>query len=391
MMVRLALIVTSPVTARVLMRGQLSDLASRGFEVCLITSPGFEVDEVRDREGVDVIEVPMAREISFASDLVSTWRVYRALRRLRPQIANASTPKAGLIGMLAAYLAGVPVRIYLNRGLRLETKTGFSRWVLKCAERIASKCANHVIFVSHSLRLRYLELGLGPPEKTIVLGSGSSNGVDVERYRPVAEGNPGKLRQRLAKQLGIRGDTLVVGFVGRLTQDKGIRDLFEAFTKLLLRCPEAHLLLVGEFEEGDPLPEELRARLKEHPKVSITGMVKDPAPYYEAFTVLAFPSYREGLPNVPLEAAACGLPVVGYVATGTIDAIEDGVSGTLVPIGDIEAFSAALSSYLEEPRKAASHGAAGRRRIERCFRRELVWEQWAKTYEELLDKCNPPH
>ncbi len=384
---RLALVATHPMTFRFLLRGQLDYLARHGFEVFAISSPGPLLERVAAEEGVTAPGVPMSRSITPLGDLLAALRLTRLLRRLRPDIVNAGTPKAGLLGMLAARLAGVPIRVYTLRGLRLETARGWRRRLFAAGERLASRSAHRVVCVSESLRRRYLELGLGSAARSRVLGAGSSNGVDVERFRPASGGGE---EQELRRRLGVSARELLIGFVGRLTRDKGIVDLSEIFQSGPLEShPEARLLLLGDFEPGDPVPAPLRRRLADDPRVILTGFVDDSAPYYRVLDLLAFPSYREGFPNVPLEAAASGLPVAGYAATGTVDAVEDGTTGTLVPVGDRTALAAAIAAYLERPDLRRLHGTAGRRRAQERFARERVWELWSAEYRSLLEREAP--
>lgn len=243
-------------------RGYIDNLLSSGFDISVISSPRPEQEMIRVA-GATIVDVPINREISPSDDLVSLWRLWRALRRLRPDITDCGTPKAGLLGGLAAVLAGVPCRIYTLHGLRLETTTGMKRKILVWAEWIACRCAHRVICVSQSLRQRAIDLGLVESAKTLVLANGTCHGVEVERFAGTAENmaRAGELR----RELNLPKDSLVIGFVGRLTRDKGIPELMEAYWDLRSDLRELRLLLVGDFEDGDPVPLSVRARIRAIP------------------------------------------------------------------------------------------------------------------------------
>ena len=380
---RLVLAVTHPMTARYLLRGQVRFLRRQGFDVWVVTSPGPDLDHFREGESVPVVTLPMRRRIGPVSDLVALIGLVRVLRRLRPDLVNASTPKAGVLGMLAAWLARVPVRVYTLRGLPMATAKGLKRILLLWAEKTAVALAHSVVCVGPSLRRHCLELGIAGPDKTILVANGSSNGVDTERFglSPERRAEAAALRRRL----GIPLEAPVIGYVGRLTRDKGVDDLTAAFfDRIVAAVPECRLLLVGEFEGDDAVERSTRRRLEDDPRVSLTGWVPDSAPYYAVMDVLAFPSYREGFPNAPLEAAASELPTVGYSAIGTVDAVEDGVTGKLVPTGDRQALGRALCVYLEDDGLRRKHGAAARDRAENRFHQRIVWAAWAEEYRRLL-------
>ena len=385
---RLLYVVTHPMTARYLLSGQLAAAVDRGFAVAVASAPGPDLDAVAEEEEVEVFEITIAREIQPLQDLQALAALVGVMLRWRPDIVNAGTPKAGLLGSLAARIARVPVRIYTLRGLRLETTTGRTHAILRTTERLASAAATRVVAVSHSLASEYVRLGLAPKEKVTVLGEGASNGVDVARF---TYPNPTAV-QELRARLGIEAGTPVIGFAGRFTQDKGIAELVEAFAMVREGHPETHLLLVGDYETGDPVGESIRTCVEADPRILTPGFLPDPAPAYALMDVLAFPSHREGFPNVPLEAAAAGLPVVGARATGTVDAVVDGQTGTLFPVGDVATLAHALDQYLADPNLRHNHGVAGRARVERHFTNERVWDALFEEVDRLLVKVGllPP-
>ena len=383
---RLVYAVTHPVTADKFLQGQLAFMRERGFDVTVVASPGPELDRVAAREGVRVVPLPMHRGLSPARDAVALARMTATLRRLRPDIVNASTPKAGLLGMLAARAVHVPVRIYLMRGLRLETTRGTLRTVLSGVEHLTIAAADQIACVSPSLLRAVVGGGWVTATKASVVGNGTSNGVDLERFSRtdarVAEGT------RLLEALGVPAGAPVIGFVGRLARDKGIAELLDAFDRVRREIADARLVLLGG-DLGDEAAEPELAAAARGPNVVATGTIDDLAPYYARMDVLAFPSRREGFPNVPLEAAACEVPVVGARATGVVDAVEDGATGTLVDVGDASALAVALLRYLRDPDRAKAHGHAGRERAARLFDRTAVWEAWLELYRGRLAAVRP--
>jgi glycosyltransferase involved in cell wall biosynthesis len=373
--------ITSPQTCLVL-GGRLRTLREAGFRVTLVSSPGALLTRTAAREGVESIGLPMRREMAPVSDLLTLLRLCWLLWRLKPEMTEFSTPKAGLLGSIAAMLCGVPSRVYLLRGLKLETSTGVKRHILLAAERLASACSHAVLCNSESLRNQALSLRVAPASKLRLLGSGSSNGVDVERFSP----GPGILRARL----GLPPDAPVVGFVGRLTRDKGLPELVEAFDAILAARPQAHLLLVGWFDASeDALGRDLRSRIKNHPRIHLTGYVADTAPYYRAMDVLVLPTWREGFPNVVLEAAASGIPVVTTLCTGSRDAVVPEVTGLLIPPGYPVAIREAVLQLLGNPKRRCRMGVAARAWVMENYVNGRVQGLTVRCYMSLLERNQP--
>ena len=369
-------------------RGQTAYMRDRGVALTVITSPGPAIAEHVDREGMHVHEVPMQRRISPLADLLAVARVVRHLRRTRPDVVHAHTPKGGMVGMIAATVARTPVRIYHLRGLRYVTAEGRQRTLLRAVERLSCRLAHRVICVSPSLREVALAEGLCPAGKIVVLGGGSGNGVDAGgRFDPARV--EAETRTAYRSMLGIAPDDLVLGYVGRLVRDKGIVELAGAWERLSREDPRLRLILVGPPEADDAVPPMVIERLASDPRVRLVGSVSDIAPFYAAMDVVVLPTYREGLPNVPLEAAAMGLPVVATAIPGCVDAVLDGVTGTLVPPRDAETLTIAIRAYVDDPELRRRHGEAGRARVLTEFRSEAVWAALLAEYRRLVARAEP--
>jgi glycosyltransferase involved in cell wall biosynthesis len=355
------------------LEGRLRAFVQSGIRVIVISSRGELLDRLQCQEGVETIALRMERGISPLRDLISLVRLCLLLRRLRPTITEFGTPKAGLLGNIAAALCRVPRRVYLLRGLRLETATGLKRILLLASERAAAACSHVVLCNSESLLEKARALGIAGPSKLRMLGQGSGKGVDVERFRPAAPENQKRRR---------RGP--VVGYVGRLTRDKGIPELVDAFNELLKSWPDARLHLIGWFDESDDaLSAEMRRAIDAHPAIVRTGFVTDTADYYRAFDMLVLPTFREGFPNVALEAAASGVPVITTGATGARDAVLHGETGILVPPGDRDALLRAMLQLVQNPVQAHRMGCAARAWVLKAFVDRHVQALAVSFYREL--------
>lgn len=375
---RIVVGITHSQTSMVL-HGRLRALREAGFHVTLVSSPGILLNRIADSEGIEAVPLHMARRISPIQDLVSLLRLCWRLFRIRPNMTEFSTPKAGLLGNLAACITGVPVRVYMLRGLRLQAAQGRQQRILLWAERLAASCAHVVLCNSESLRNEALALGIAPPGKLRLLGEGSSNGVDIRRFSPGSN--------LMRTQLRLPTSAPVVGFAGRLTYAKGLPDLIEAFELILTAEPSAHLLLVGWFDVAeDALSAAWRARIEDHPRIHLTGMVADTAPYYRAMDVMVLPTWREGFPNVVLEAAASGVPVVTTLSTGARDSVIPEVTGYLVPPGYPTAISEFVLRLIQNPERRHQMGIAARKWVVEHYADRQVLALTVGYYKALLQQ-----
>jgi len=380
-------VVTVPMSLTFL-RGQVGYMQARGLDVRVLTSPGLELQAFAATEGVAVAAVRMPRRLTPVRDLLAVVTIVHVIRRARPAIVHAATPKGGLLGTIAAAVAGVPVRIYHVRGLPMETATGAARHLLRATEWVACHLAHRVLCVSESVRDVVIAERLCPADRIRVLGGGSGNGVDADgRFDPAHL--PAGARADTRARYDIPSEAPVIGFIGRLVRDKGVIELAAAWRRLRDEYPAAHLLLVGPFERRDPVPADAGHALRSDPRVHLVGECWDTPALYAAMDVVALPTYREGFPNVPLEAAAMRLPVVATRVSGCTDAVVDGETGTLVPARDADALADALGAYLSDGALRQRHGEAGRERVVARFRQETVWAALHEEYAWLLATHSP--
>lgn len=363
---------TVPQSLNTFCRGILKEL-SREYEVVAISSPGEALDEVGAREGVRTIAVPMARHISLVSDLRSLWRMWRVMRRERPDMIHSMTPKAGLISMMAGWLAGVPVRVHTFTGLVWPTATGFKRRVLMATDWITCACATHIIPEGEGVKSDLLNHHI-TTKPIKVLGHGNVRGIDLERYNP-DDFNSGQ-----------RGGFTFV-FVGRIVRDKGINELVKAFDRLHAEHNDTRLILVGPREDHlDPVLPETLKRIDMGDGVEAVGRQSDVRPFYAQADALVFPSYREGFPNVVIEAGAFGLPCIVTDINGSREIIINGQNGVIIPPRDDEALYQAMKRFVENPDEVKAMSANARPLIASRYEQGYVRQCLYDFYHEILNK-----
>ncbi len=380
--VTLVHVTTVPLSLR-FVAGQAAYMRMKGFESHAVSSPGAALTQFATEESVTVYPVSMARRITPLRDLVALFQLWSLFRRLHPHIVHAHTPKGGLLGMIAARLAGVPVRIYHMHGLPFITATGLTRRLLMATEMVSCRVASQVLCVSRSVQSLAVALQLSPPGKIHVLLHGSCNGIDAG-----STFNPERLntseRNETRCRYGIPPDATVIGFVGRLARAKGLIELSDAWRILRNEHPDLYLLLIGPEEPGDPPPPGLLEELREDPRVKFAGENWNTPPLYQAMDVLVLPTHREGFPIVLLEAAAMALPIVATRVTGCLDAVLDGVTGTLVSAYDPTALAVGLGRYAGDPALRLRHGAAARAWVLRDFSAKAMHDAIYHKYVSWL-------
>lgn len=289
--------------------------------------------------------------------------------------------------MAAATLANVPVKFYTLHGIMAQIRKGPARTLLKLLERIACALADQVLAVSRSVADGVVSQGLCPERKVKVLAHGSCNGIDaVNRFNPSNLDRDRK--QDLRAQFCVDEKAIVIGFVGRLVKDKGVAELASAWKDIRNLCHNTCLLMIGPAEPHNPVPNDILEELASDDRVIMLDIVpNDEMPsYYGIMDIVVLPSYREGFPYVVLEASAMGLPVVASRVTGCIDAVVDGVTGTLVSPGDAQDLAQTLLLYIEDPALRTRHGQAGRDLVLGHFKPEPIWEALSEEYSLHLSR-----
>lgn len=365
------------------LRGNINYMKDRGFEIGAISSPGERLNAFGEAEHIPVHSVALSRRITPLNDLKAVYKMCKLFSRIHPTIVHSHTPKGGLLGMISAWINRTPIRIYHIRGLPYMSATGRKHTLLMTTERIACRLAHRVFCVSHSIRQVAIADGICPPDKIVVFAGGSGNGVDSTRRFNPSRFRPEEVIAKRA-ELGVAIDETVIGFVGRMVSEKGVGELAGAWRLLREQYPLTRLVLVGAVEIEDPVSPESLQILEDDERVILTGRLANIEEIYPIFDILVLPTYREGFPNVILEAAAMELPVVATHIPGCVDAVQDGVTGMLVPPRNIEVLASAIRKYLDDPDLRRRHGLAGRERVLRDFRQEAIWEAMYQEYCRLL-------
>jgi glycosyltransferase involved in cell wall biosynthesis len=382
-MPKLIRITTAPLSLNVLLSGQMRYMQANGFEVIMISSDGKELELVKRNEGCRHQVIPMTRKMTPFTDLRSLWLLYRFFRKEKPDIVHSHTPKAGLLAMLAAKLAGVKIRIHTIAGLRFMTSTGFSRKVLVAMEKLTARSATHIWPNSFSLMNYIKENKLVKPAKLEIIGMGSSNGIDLSRYS-LSSLKPDKL-QEIKKLINYDEELVYFLSVGRLVHDKGIDELVHAFIAIHAKNNLVRLILVGAFEdEVDPVSNETKEILKAHPGIIMAGW-SDAVEYFMAFScALVHPSHREGFPNVLLQAGAMLCPVICSGIGGNVDIVEHEKTGLLFEVKDQARLQERLEQALADPLVLQQYARALRSKIEQHYDQPVVHLYLRNKYRDVL-------
>ncbi len=375
---KLIRITTIPLSLEKLLEGQLTFMNDY-FKVTAVASEKGRLEKFGLDNGVETFHVEMTREITPTKDLKALFKLYRFFKREKPAIVHTHTPKAGIVGMMAAKMAGVPIRLHTVAGMPLMEATGAKRKILEQVEKLTYSLATKVYPNSKGLKNVILDQNFSKTEKLKVLGEGSSNGINTQYFNP--EDFTAEQKEQIRKSLSISSDDLVFIFVGRLVRDKGINELVQAFKQLASENKNVSLLLVGPFEQDlDPITEENFEMIRNHPKIVITGYQVDVRPYFAVADVLVFPSYREGFPNVVMQAGAMGLPSIVTNINGCNEIIREDENGLIIPVKDQEALLLAMKKLATSAELRQKLAANSREVITQKYERKVFWDLLLEEY-----------
>lgn len=378
--IKLLRITTVPMSLRFLLRGQMRYMKSKGFEVVVASAEGSEVDDIENYEEVDHYSFPLTRRITPLTDLKALIEIVQWMRKEKFDIVHSHTPKAGLIAMLAARIAKVPLRMHTIAGLPWMESRGLKRKLLKKVDQLAFAAATHVYLNSKGLLEFAQKERLASPTKLKVLAKGSTNGIDLDIF-DTEKVNESK--DELRREVGIKSNDFVYCFIGRIVGDKGINELYEA----MIRLPERiKLILVGPFEaELDPVLPEARQFFEMSKRVRVVGYQNDVRPYLKMSDALVFPSYREGFPNVPMQAGAMGLPCIVSDINGCNEIVEDQVNGLIVHVKNANDLENSMYKLAADQNLYERLAANARSMISDKFCQIVVWEALYAEYIALAE------
>ena len=380
-MKKLVRITTVPISLEKLLENQARFFKTY-YSVTLVSSQKEQLQRLAEEQGVNHFSLEMTRKITPLQDLRCLLQLIRFLRKDKPHIVHTHTPKAGIVGMLAAFIAGVPLRMHTVAGLPLMEAKGLKKSILYVVERLTYRCATHVYPNARGLMDFIQEKKLAGKTPLKCIGNGSSNGIDLTYFNPERVSKEQEMSFR--EKWNISKDDFVFLFIGRLVGDKGVNELVAAFEQLANKIPNAKLLLVGPQEPTlDPLKQVTIASIEKNPKIVSTAYQQDVRPFLKMAQVFVFPSYREGFPNVVLQAGAMGIPCIVSDINGCNEIIENEVNGLIVPPKSIQPLSEKMYSLYKDPEKRAVFIDRTKERIATNFERTHYWKLLLEEYKRL--------
>ena len=380
--IKLCVVVTDPMNLWSLYREQFLYLQKNGFEITAIASSGVEHDKLK-KMGVDSVSIDMQRAPSPFKDFISLLKLIKFFTLNRFDIVSVSTPKASLLASLAAFFTFQKNIIFTIRGRAYENKKGLSKKIFENIDKLICKLSDSVFSISHEIKDDFISKGLCKENKIFVIGSGSSNGVDLRKFTKtediIRKANSEK------KALGINNDELCILYSGRIRKDKGIEELVNAFLLLEKEFDNIFMLIQGKEDSVDKINDNILNIINRHSKIYRADWSYEVENYFAMADIFAFPSYREGFGNVAIEASAMELPVVAFDVVGCRESIIDRKTGLLSKPFDVNDLYKNLKLLVEDKKLRDDLGQNGRGRVEKEFNSFYIWNELIKKYKELLE------
>ena len=377
-------ITTIPLSLEKLLGDQLQFI-NNYFNVTAISSDKERLEEYGKSQSINTHHIEMTRKITPIQDLKCLIKLFIFLKKNKPLIVHSHTPKAGIIAMLSSYLANIPIRMHTVAGLPLLEEKGIKRVVLNFIEKLTYRCSTNVYPNSSGLKNIILENKFTKINKLTIIANGSSNGIDTSYFNPELFSK--EKQQTVRRNLKIRNDDFVFIFVGRIVGDKGINELVEAFEKLSKDNSKVKLLLVGQYEDNlDPLKKQTKFIINNNEQIVSVGYQNDVRPYFSIADSLVFPSYREGFPNVVMQAGAMGLCSIVSNINGCNEIIENNKNGIIIPVKDTNEIHDAMIKICYDKNLFMKLKLNSRSLIKKRYQRELIWTSLLKEYNNLLNR-----
>ena len=367
---------TIPASLENLLKGQLKML-SKYYNVLAVSSPGDDMETIEEREGVRTIAIPMERRISLIKDFISLIRLIVLFAKERPDMVHSITPKAGLLSMLAAWITRVPVRMHTFTGLVFPTATGKMQKLLIAMDRLTCFCATHINPEGEWVKRDLVNYNI-TSKPLHIIANGNVNGIDLEYFD--------KTPEVVEKACSYKKEgTFTFCFVGRMVRDKGINELVHSFLRLYQKDERVRLLLVGPFEkELDPVLPEVEEHILHHPGICYMGYQNDVRPFLVASDALVFPSYREGFPNVVIQAGAMGLPAIVTDINGCNEIVLPDLNGVIIPSKDEQALYESMKYFASHPVEVERMAANARPLIASRYEQRIVWNALLDEYKSII-------
>ena len=375
-MQKLIRISTIPVSLETLLKGQLKML-SEHYEVVVVSSPGERMKVLEEREGVRTVSIPMERRISLVKDFMSLLRLIILFAKERPDMVHSITPKAGLLYMLAAWITRVPVRMHTFTGLVFPTATGKMQKLLIVMDRLTCFCATHINPEGEGVKRDLINYNI-TSKPLHVIANGNVNGIDLEYF----DRTPEVMEKAYSYK---KEGTFTFCFVGRMVKDKGINELVHSFLRLYQDDARVRLLLVGPFEkELDPVLPEVEEQILHHPGICFMGFQSDVRPFLAASDALVFPSYREGFPNVVIQAGAMGIPAIVTDINGCNEIVLPDRNGMIIPTKNEQALYEAMKYFAFHSVEVEKMATNARPLIVSRYEQRMVWNALLAEYKSII-------